>query len=396
MTAQSKPPVLILGGQENTLSLTRSFGRRNISTYISAPATCLAFKSRYCSKAYPVPSEMKTKDYWAQLLLNEEHSEISGSVIFAGNDEAVEFIAAKKSERANKYVVDDSIPQIHIDMLNKQRTLELAKIAGCPTPSFYNISELDDVKNIGDDVMFPIMIKPIHSHLFRVYYPGKKYLTAHNREELVEKVKDVLDKNLSVMATEIIPGPDDLQSSFFTYITDQQDELFHYTHQIVRRRPKNSGNGCLHISKKLPATASMGRLFFNGIGFQGFGHIEFKLDLRDNKLKIIECNPRASAAQEIVTRSGLDMAYHIYRYLTQNVKPKDCYYSSGVRRWWLLEDILAFRELNKLDELSLFSWLKSVFGGPIVFPYFSLSDPLPFLHKVWSDGSGFIKNRVKL
>lgn len=396
MSAHSKPPVLILGGQENTLSLTRSFGRRNIDTYISAPSTCLAFKSRHCSKAYPVPAGVSTKDYWEQLLLSEEHTEIYGSVIFAGNDEAVEFIAAKKSELANNFVVDNSIPQIHIDMLNKQRTLELAKQAGCPTPSFYNISKLDDVNSISDDIMFPIMIKPIHSHRFRVYYPGKKYLTANNREELVERVKDVLDKKLAVMVTEIIPGPDDLQSSFFTYITDQKDELFHYTHQIIRRRPKNSGNGCLHISKKLPATANMGRLFFNGIGFQGFGHIEFKLDLRDNKLKIIECNPRASAAQEIVTRSGLDMAYHIYRYLTQNVKPNDCHYTSGVRRWWVLEDILSFRELNKLGELSLLAWLKSIFGGPIVFPYLSLSDPMPFLHKVWSDGYGFIKNRVKL
>lgn len=337
---------------------------------------------------------MNCKKYWQALLLGEDHSELKGSVIFPGSDEAVEFMCQYRDTLKSDYCIDDYNSRVHLDMLDKFRTLALAEKAGCPVPAFHSVTSIKELLRIGEDIVFPTMIKPVHSHLFVQHFPNRKYFTANNAIELREQVAVLLDKGIEVIVTEIIPGPDHLQSAYFTYITAEGKRLFDYTHQIVRRYPRNSGLACLTVTKKLPETRAMGQRFFQGVGFRGMGHIEFKRDPRDGKLKVIECNPRLSAAQEIVSKSGLDMAFIVYDYLVRgNVKSRPAY-REGVRRWWLIRDIFSFLELRKSGDITFLSWLRSVNGPPLAFPYFSLSDPKPFFHRVRTDFSHFFTNRV--
>lgn len=396
MVDSKKPPVLIIGGQENALCVARSLGEKGITVRITASENCFAYKSRYCKQSYPVPEKKDDHDYWFELLLTGKHPELHGSVVMVGSDLAIEFIAHNKEALSDLYIMDEFNPDIHLAMLDKQKTLKLGKKNGCPTPNFWNIDTIADVELILDDVIYPVMIKPIHSHLFQQHYKWKKYLTANNANELLDGVNQVLDKGLELMVTEMIPGPDDLQSSYHTYIDEQGNHLFHYTHKIIRRYPKNSGSGCLHVTEWLPDTAEMGQRFFNGIDFRGMGHIEFKYDERDSKLKIIECNPRFSAAQAITIKSGLDMPYIIYCHITGNTIPVDRTFKHNVKRWMPLIDLAALRELQKLKEITFFGWIKSIVGPSLVFPYFRLSDPWPFLTRFYSDVSLIISGRVKL
>ena len=73
-----------------------------------------------------------------------------------------------------------------------------------------------------------------------------------------------------------------------------------------------TGNACYHISSWEPEAADLGEKFFRGINLRGLGNIEFKRDLRDGKLKVIECNARFTAAQELLNRSGMDISEIIY------------------------------------------------------------------------------------
>lgn len=387
-------PVIVLGGEENALSIARSFGRRKIRVGICAPEGCFAFKSRYCSKAFVIPRSADQKTFWSQLLLGIASPQLMGAVIFAANDEAVEYIASNRPLLAERYVLDDAIPELSTAMLSKLATLRLAQKIGIPTPAFYHINSHQDVERIENIITFPIMVKSVHSHLFVMHYPDKKYLVARNKTELRDKVQQMLSRGLKIIVSEIIPGPDHLQSAYFCYITRSGQILFDYTHQIVRRFPKNSGSACLTVSKHLPETKQMGKLFFHGIGFAGLGHIEFKYDQRDGKLKIIECNPRTSAAQAVVTKSGLDMPWLIYNYLLIRQIPSQTDYRGGVRRWWVILDILAFFELRSLGEITFVQWLRSIKGPPLVFPYFCLDDPLPFFHKAWKHLSHTVGKRV--
>lgn len=388
------PPVIILGGEENSLDIVRCFGRRHIKVTVCATEGCCALKSRYCSQPLAIPRSEDQKNHWDRVLFDTENLQLRGAVLFAGNDEAVEYLADKRAALAQHFVVDDALPATSIAMLSKLATLELARKAGCPTPAFHEVGTLQDVERIENGIRFPIMLKPVHSHLFLVHFPDRKYFIARSKSELHDKVQLMLARDLQMIITEIIPGPDHLQSAYFCYLTTDGRILFDYTHQIYRRYPKNSGAACLTISKQLPETTAMGKLFFRGIGFTGLGHVEFKFDERDGQLKIIECNPRTSAAQAVVSKSGLDMPWLIYNYLLTGAIPAEIGYRVGVRRWWVILDILAYFELRRLGEISLSQWLRSIKGPPLVFPYFCLDDPMPFFHKAWKHITHTVGKRV--
>ena len=372
-------PVLVMGGQQNTLSVVRSLGRAGVRVSVSgAPEpACWAPRSRYCSGSYPYPSGSPPEIFWKSLLLSEQKP-LQGTMLLTCNDDAIQFVAEHKEELRKFYIVDENIPEQQQAMLDKQKTLELAAEAGCPIPLYWNISALEDVAQIESAVTFPVMIKPIHSHIFRRYYVGKKYLLAEDYQQLLALVTETLDKGIEVMVCEMIPGPDTQLSSYYTYLDKEGDALFHFTKKVIRRFPVNSGGATYHITEWNKETAEMGERFFRHIDFKGLGNIEFKRDLRDGKLKVIECNARFTAAQELLVQSGMDISLMIYRQLTGQPVKKMEGYTDHLRLLEPVMDFHAFRQLHAMGELTLLQWLKSLMHKQ-VFSYYRRDDLKPVI-----------------
>jgi hypothetical protein len=194
---------------------------------------------------------------------------------------------------------------------------------------------------------------------------------------------EVLAHGLEIIVCELIPGPDDLLSSYYTYIAPNGQHLFHFTKRIIRRSPPNFGLGSYHATEWLPDTAEMGKRFFCGIGFRGLGNIEFKRDPRDGQLKLIEVNARFTAAQELLVRAQMDIAWIVYLHVTGGVVPTVNGFKEHLRLWYFLDDFDAYRDLRALGQLSFLSWVRSI-SSPQVLPYFSFHDPKPALAKGWN------------
>lgn len=253
----------------------------------------------------------------------------------------------------------------------------MAESAGCPAPKYWRTRTLEDVERILNDIELPAIIKPIHSHIFVSHY-NKKLFKVNDIDELLARAKDVLKKGLKFMICEFIPGPDDLLCSYYTYNDESGNPLFHFTKRIIRRYPLNFGGGCYHITEWNPETAAMGEAFFKSIGLRGLGNIEFKRDLRDNKLKVIECNARFTAAQELLYRSGMDIALFIYNRLTGNPLPKLNGYNKSLRLWYPSKDYRAYRELRKDGNITFVKWVKSILHRQVL-PCFDVRDPVPWV-----------------
>ncbi|MDH5649972.1 MAG: ATP-grasp domain-containing protein, partial [Gammaproteobacteria bacterium] len=300
----NKTPALILGGSANILAITRSLSRQGVPVYVSAKSDCAAFQSRYPKKRFLVADENDPLGYWEDLLI--KNKSLAGCVVLACSDDGVEFLAKYRAELENDYILDHFKPELMLKMLDKQETLRLAKSLDIPVPNFWNIDTIEDVHKVKDEILYPVIIKPINSHIFQRHYDGKKYLLVENYEELVAQVAGALEHGLQVMLTEKVPGPDTLLSSYYTYIDDKGKTYFGYTKQILRRYPKNIGGASYHITQHHKETEALGKKFFEGIGYVGLGNIEFKRDERDGKLKVIECNPRFTAAQPLLVKAGVD------------------------------------------------------------------------------------------
>ena len=185
------------------------------------------------------------------------------------------------------------------------------------------------------------------------------------------------------MIVEKCPGPDSLLGSYYTYIDADGRSLFSYTKRIIRRYPKNEGIASYHVAEWDEDIAAMGRRFFERIGFRGLGNVEFKRDPRDGVLRIIECNPRFTAAQELLRRCGMDAAWIVYSQIAGLPVPEIESYRQGLHYWYPLRDARAFLELRRARELTLLGWLRSLVHRQ-VFPTFQLLDPGPALRSALS------------
>lgn len=371
----SAVPVLVLGGEENALSVVRSLGREGIQVRVSAQRGCAALRSRFCARAYPIRARKEPGRFWERLLLENAERELDGSVIFPCDDHAVEFLANYKGVLEKRYCLDGFVPDLQLALLDKRKTLELAERAGCPIPNFWEVRNPADLERLMDEVTYPVIVKPVHSHLFQLKY-NRKYFFADGPEALISRGKDALSKGLQIVIVECIPGPDDLLSSYYTYIDENGESRFHFTKRVIRRFPLYRGKACYHATEWLPETAELGSRFFREIGFRGFGNIEFKRDTRDGQLKVIESNPRFTAAQELLVRSGLDAAGILYKHLTNDSVEFPAEYEEDVRLWYPVRDFRAFCSLQARGEISLAGWIKSI-SHKQVLPYFRASDLWP-------------------
>lgn len=381
--ADTSRAVILLGGGASTLGAARSLGQAGIPVFASGPSGCRAMKSRYCTRAMPVPPGADAKRHWKDVLLGAPDPVLAGSVIMVGCDESLEFVEENHEALRRSYIVEDFVPELRRAMLDKRATLEMARQAGVPTPAFWPIREDGDVQAIRDEIRFPVMVKPLNSYPFMEEFGRKLFIVEESFEEVAEKVGLCRARGHEVMVVEMIPGPDDLLSSYYTYRTPRGERLYDYTKSIIRRWPVNRGGACFHQSEWLPETAEMGRRMFDGIGWQGIGNVEFKRDLRDGQLKIIEVNGRLTAGHSLVTRGGAPIDVIIYCHLTGQEGPAFERYSQSLRLWDPMRDFLAYRQLSKRGELSLFRWLGSVLAQKTILPFFSFDDPKPGLFEFW-------------
>jgi len=378
------PPILVLGGSENALAIVRSFRKKNIPVSVSSGAGCPAFRSRWCRRQDLLLPGQPAKAHWEKLLLGPDDAGFRGSVLFPCSDEGVAFLADHRQDLERMYILDDFDPDIHRSMLDKQKTLELARSAGCPAPGFWKVNTLEDLEPVRSSAAFPAIIKPIHSHLFQ-HVLGYKLFVVNSDQELMDKATLALKHGLRIMVCELIPGLDsDVTSSYYTYIDRSGKGLFRFTKRVIRRYPSFGGLASLHTTQWLPETAEMGERFFRGIGFQGLGNVEFKRDPRDGLLKIIECNPRFTAAHELLVRCGMDTAYIIYCSLTNRPLPRVDSYVENLCLWYPGRDLKALIHMRQDGEITVTQWLRSL-ARRQVFPLFRVSDPWPSIRRALSE-----------
>jgi len=372
-------PVILLGGRENAVAVARNLGRRGVEIIASGLPGCRSLNSKYCKRGFSVPKGRTAASYWEQLLLGNDHRDLDGAILFAFCDESLEFVEAHHERLRDRYVVEDFVADQRRAMLDKQETLAIAKKADVPFPAYWPINTDDDVHRLKDKIRFPVMVKPLNSYAFVHEFGAKLFIVPESFEEVVEKVLLSRSRGHDVMVVEMVPGPDDLLCSYYTYRTPYGRRLYDYTKSVMRRWPVNRGGGCMHQSEWLPEVAALGQKLFEAMDWQGTACVEFKRDTRDGLLKIIEVNARFTAAHRLVTEAGAPIDLVIYCYLTKQPEPSCEGYSNTIRMWNPVRDILAFRDLRRLGELSFTGWVRSITEQRVILGYLSLDDPGPSL-----------------
>jgi predicted ATP-grasp superfamily ATP-dependent carboligase len=367
-------PVIIVGGSANALSSARSLGREGVPVYALGRPEGHVRYSRYASWI-PLAYGEDAQEAWLQWLTTEGARRLRGAVLLPCGDDALELIARQRPQLAGSFVLPESPDDVVLAMLDKSRTLDLARAAGVPTPKTWTIQTREELEAILGEVPFPCFFKPRLSHRFQKVFPAKLFVagSAAQMRELFQRVDGT---GLEMLVTEIVPGGDERYCSYFSYLDEKLQPMFHFTKRKLRQYPNGRGMGTYHVTDWSEEVAQMGLRFFQGVGLRGMGNVEFKRDPRDGQLKIIECNPRLTLADDMIMRSGMNISLFIYNRLTGRPLPQMGPYRRGVRMVMPFSDFRAFLGYRRKGELTWGQWLRSLLPPPYL-PYFWWSDPWP-------------------
>lgn len=388
MTEAGGAPVILLGGV-NSLSVARCLGRRGVGVLWAGDDDLRLSFSRYCRRL-PLPAG---RGPWHQragdFLLGPGAAHLEGAVLLACNDPAVELIARRREELSRRYLVDASAPEVQLCMLDKLQTYRAAAAAGVPTPRFWTIASIDELTAVRDELVFPLIVKPLDSAAFQAAFDGSKHLTADDWEHLEPAVRRFTEAGLEFMLVERIPGPDSLLCSYYTYVDDDGRPAGDFTKRIVRRQPPGEGQATLHVTDWIPEVREPAMRLLEHSGHRGLAAVEFKRDERDGVLKLMEANVRFTGCNAIVASSGVDLPFYVYSRLTGGDYRLPDRFRVGRRLWNPRRDLQAVLTLRAQGQISLPAWLRSL--RPAEMFYVVPDDPLPGLGGVVESARRFLR-----
>jgi D-aspartate ligase len=376
--SSTRAPAIVLGGVGAALSITRSLGREGVPVYVLGDArTSLAGASRYCTEFIDMGSGDGVIERWLEWLRGAPH----GAAVLPCGDHGLDLVAAHSDELREWGLQPlETAGEASLAMLDKEKTYAIARQADVPAPSTWRVSTLEDLDAIADRLEYPCALKPLHSHLFSKHFDFKVFL-AESHLELREALELTREHDLEMLITEIIPGGDDRVWSFSTFIDEDGRPLFEATKQKLRSYPIHFGIGTYHLIRWDDEVATMGMRFIRGAGLRGLVGVEFKRDSRDEVLKLIECNHRFSAVNEVFVRAGVPVPLIAYRRaLGQPAvggRPRP-----GVRLWIPSLDIRSAWDMRAEGELSWPRWVASLLRHPLHTQVFSHDDLRPSLLNV--------------
>jgi D-aspartate ligase len=379
VTPYLQHPAVLLGGGYNALSAARTLGRSGCAVHLALDPGNPTFPtaSRHARSALCPSAAAGLSEQWLEWLLRPEMDQ---AVVLPCSDLAIEFLACHGADlRAAGLRLPESDDRLALALLDKEETYAMARAVGVRAPRTAEVHDLEQGMRTAATFPLPFALKPRLSHRFlRIRRASPKAVVVERLEDLEPHLRTVLELDLPVILTEIVPGVDDEYRSYYGYVDATGRNLVAVTKRKLRQYPVGFGTGTYHLTDHDAEVAEAGQRLFEALGLLGLGNVEFKRDARDGVLTLIECNLRLTAATELIRRAGVDLADVVYRRaLSLEVDgPED--YRDGLRQWLPVRDLLAARHQRAQGALTGRDWLSSVLHRQ-TFPVLDLRDPAPSL-----------------
>jgi len=268
--------------------------------------------------------------------------------------------------------IDQSLPRT---LVQKKQLYQLCQKLKIPHPNAVFPSSIHDASEILAHATFPIAVKIDSAWLNSSGAPSvrivssAKELTAIYHQTPADEISNLL------LQEYIADGEDWF---FHGYCNAESKCLAAFTGRKLRSYPLYAGSTVLGKAVTNTTLSAQAELFLKAVHFSGIMDIDFRLDSRDGKYKVLDFNPRVGAQFRLFENSeGSDLAHVCYSDLSGQPVRKS---SQVDGRIFIVEfdDLRASLQAFRQHELSVPDWWRS-FRGIKEFAWFNWADPIPFL-----------------
>jgi D-aspartate ligase len=302
---------VVVGGDFHGLGVARSLGRHGVPICIVDDEYSIGRFSRYTTMVVKAPdlrNERATVDF---LLATARKHNLKGWVLYPTRDELVATFSRHKAELEEWYRVPTPDWEITKWAWNKWNTYSLAEKLGIPIPKTWCPRTLEELDAL--DITFPIGVKPAVKEDF-FYATGAKAWRANNKAELRAFFKQASEhsgKN-EILIQEIIPGDGHYQFSSCMFFKNGT-AIGSMEAQRWRQHPPEFGRAATYVeSIEHPEVEALALKFLQAINYYGLAEVEFKLDARDGKYKLLDVNVRTWGFHALGGPAGVDFSYMLF------------------------------------------------------------------------------------
>jgi predicted ATP-grasp superfamily ATP-dependent carboligase len=374
------------GSQRKAVPIVRSLGRHGIRVDVGSEARIApsAF-SRYCHKHYLYPSPRTSPDEFASWL--ESHVERTGYDVVMPIDEISQGVIA---QNLVKLLAKSRIPIVDwptfMTAHDKANTLKLAASAGVPCPRTFFPNATADVLAMQDRLEFPVVIKPRQSS-------GSRGLVVVQRKQdlLAEYERISAHYALPLVQEYLPPGGDTFGVEVLMNRASEPRAVF--VHRRLREYPISGGPSTLRESVTYPELADLGIALLREMRWYGVAMVEFKVDPRDHKPKLMEVNPKFWGSIALPIAAGVEFPYLLYKMaMDGDVEPVAGYEAGVMCRWLIPGDLLHF--LSNPNRMHLTPSFFQFRAHNLHYDIWAGNDPGPFVATLLSLASQAVRPSV--
>ena len=361
-----------------SLAIVRSLGKKGIKVTASDNMNlCTSFLSKYCHNHIKCPSPEEDREAYIKTMLQIVKKE-KYEVFYPLSDVTTIPISAYKDKFMQYVKVPIQDYETIMKAANKANTLKIAMEENIPCPKTYFIKELKEVKKIASELEYPAVIKPVRKVIWVNNQVVTTKVTASNyvysADDLIPKYENIHNKSLFPLIQEYIPGDG---YGFFALLNHSEPRAI-FMHKRLREYPITGGASTLRESIYNAKLKEMGLKLLKAMNWHGVAMVEFKLDSRDNKFKLMEVNGRWWGSLPLAIASGVDFPYLLHNMTVDgDIKPV-FKYKTGVKcRLLIPNDFLWFMS-SLLNEQNKFKTIREFLKfGNMAYDILSWDDPLP-------------------
>lgn len=199
------------------------------------------------------------------------------------------------------------------DFTQKGVAEKVAEKAGLIVPKSIVLESKVDVETVIKTFSFPVIIKPLATYLKNgVDFKIKVF---HTQEEFIFFTSMLIEKSISVLCQEFIPGGND-SSYYYLFYRNMRGEVIENTGRKILQSSPNGGimaKGLTIYNKEL---SSLSKSFLEKINYIGMGGIEFKK--YQGKYYFIEMSVRLEGFFKIAEIAKSPLSLYSYYDLTNN------------------------------------------------------------------------------
>jgi len=352
-TPSSHTALVTDGWGRQSLSAIRSLGKAGFQVSVMGDSVfTMGFWSRYTHRRIKAPSADADPEGFGQALLREL-KRAPGTVVLCVADATIAWVSSHlETVREYGKVMVPSLESFRIAK-DKGATTAVARELGLPTPRTWEPAtarELSDIVSRLEDGAFVVKPRQGTGSLGMVYgyRADQEFWASHwNRFGPLLVQERIPPQGCAIGVSLLLDQAGVCRAAF--------------AHERLNQYPRSGGPSTDRRSIHAPELVQWSLALLQRLSWRGVAMVEWKVDPRDGKPKLMEINGRFWGSMELAVRAGVDfpLLYARSVYGEPCGPPPD--YPEGIRcRWLIPGDLLRYATQPRREREPLRQFLRGL------------------------------------